>query len=120
MAERGMRGMGAGVLRGAKRCVTAGMLVLCLGLALEARADDRAIKSRVAPVYPEIAKRMRVTGVVKLDVTVDADGRVTDVKTVSGNNVLAEAAQEAVRKWRFVPGAGTSTVSVNVDFNLNQ
>ena len=120
MAERGMSNLCARVLHRMRQSVTVGMLVLCLGLALEARADDRAVKSRVAPVYPEIAKRMRVTGVVKLDVTVDADGRVTDVKTVSGNNVLAEAAQEAVRKWRFVPGAGTSTVSVNVDFNLNQ
>jgi hypothetical protein len=35
-------------------------------------AEERAVKSRVAPVYPEIAKRMRISGVVKLEVTVDA------------------------------------------------
>jgi TonB family protein len=33
----------------------------------------------VAPVYPEVAKRLRVTGVVKLEVTVNADGKVTGV-----------------------------------------
>ncbi len=107
-------------VRAVKRSVFAGILVACLGMALQGRAEDRAVKSRVSPVYPEIAKRMRVTGVVKLDVTVDADGKVADVKAVSGNAVLSEAAQEAVRKWRFAPGAGTSTVSVNVDFNLGQ
>ena len=42
--------------------------------------DGRPIKSRVAPVYPEIAKRMRVTGVVRLAATVDAGGKVRSVK----------------------------------------
>ena len=120
MAEGGARCVGARVLRAVRRSVPAGMMVLCLGVALQGRADDRAVKSRVAPVYPEIAKRMRVTGIVKLEVTVDADGKVTDVKTLSGNTVLAEAAQEAVRKWKFVPGEGSSTLNVSVDFNLNQ
>ena len=113
-------GMRAVLRRAGYRCLQAGVVALCLGLGMYARADERAIKSRVAPVYPEIAKRMRVEGVVKLDVTVDAEGKVVDVKAVSGNGVLAAAAQEAVRKWRFAPGAGTSTVSVNVDFALHQ
>lgn len=120
MAKRMERNWRARLMRVLGRSVPAGVMLVCLGLALQTRAEDRAVKMRVAPVYPEIAKRMRVTGMVRLDVTVDAAGKVTDVKAVSGNNVLAEAAQEAVRKWRFAPGDGTSTVSVNVDFNLNQ
>ena len=83
-------------------------------------ADERAVKSRVAPVYPEIAKRMKIGGAVKLEVTVDADGKVADVKPVSGNQMLSIAAQDAVRKWRFVPGPGESTVSVEIEFNVAQ
>jgi len=99
----------------------AALLVLSLVMIVPVRAsDDRPIKSRVPPVYPELAKRMRITGQVKLEVTVDADGKVTAVKTLSGNHALSTAAEEAVSKWRFVPGAAPSTVNVEVNFALNQ
>ena len=99
----------------------AAALALVLALAMPARAaDERAIKSRVSPAYPEIAKRMRITGVVRLAVIVDPEGKVTDVKAVSGNGILSVAAEEAVRKWRFEPGAGVSTVDVSLNFALAQ
>ena len=93
------------------------MMALALpGLA----ADERAVKSRVPPVYPELAKRMRISGIVKIEATVDADGKVTDAKTVSGSHSLSIAAEEAVRKWRFVPAAAESTVDVDVTFTIPQ
>jgi TonB family protein len=94
-------------------------LALALAVAIPARAaDERAVKSRVAPTYPELAKRMRIAGLVKIEATVDADGKVTAVKTVSGSHSLSPAAEEAVSKWRFVPGSETSTVVVDVNFSL--
>lgn len=97
------------------------VLALLLVLAIPARAgDERAIKSRVPPVYPELAKRMKISGEVKLEATVDADGKVKDVKEVSGNHMLAVAAQEAVRKWRFESGTGDASVVVSVNFALGQ
>jgi hypothetical protein len=73
------------------------MQALALGLliagSIAARAaDERAIKSRVAPNYPELAKRMKISGMVKLEATVDADGKVTGVKTLSGSRALSQAA----------------------------
>ena len=79
-------------------------------------ADERAVRTRVAPVYPEIAKRMKIEGEVRIEVTVDAGGNVTDVKEVSGNHVLAMAAEDAVRKWKFESGSGDSTLIVAVNF----
>jgi len=38
-------------------------------------ADERAVKSRVTPIYPEVAKRMKIRGAVKLVATVDAQGK---------------------------------------------
>ena len=83
-------------------------------------ADTRAVKVRTAPVYPEIAKRMRIVGEVKLSVTVDSEGNVVEVKKVSGNTMLSAAAEDAVRKWKFEPGPGTATVEVSLTFALGQ
>jgi TonB family protein len=99
----------------------AAALALILTIAMPARAaDERAIKSRVAPVYPEIAKHMKIGGAVRLEATVDAQGKVTDVKTVSGNHMLAVAAEDAVRQWKFVPASSDSSVNVEVNFSTGQ
>jgi TonB family protein len=105
--------------RAGARLMQAAALALMVALAMPASAaDGRTIKVRVAPVYPEIAKRLRVSGAVRLSVTVDAEGKVTDVQAISGNGMLTYAAEEAVRKWRFEPGAGNTTVEVTVNFAL--
>ncbi len=103
------------------QCVGRRLILACalaLSLAMPSGAEERAVKQRAQAVYPEIAKRMRVEGVVKLSVTVDADGKVLDVKTISGNHMLSTAAEEAVRKWKFESGAGVSTVEVSMNFAL--
>jgi TonB family protein len=99
----------------------AAALVAVVGLAMHASAaDERAIKTRVSPVYPEIAKRLRITGAVRVEAVVDPEGKVSDVKTVSGNHMLSSAAEDAVRKWKFAPGATVSTVDVDLNFALSQ
>ena len=83
-------------------------------------ADERPVKQRVAPVYPELAKRMRVGGIVKVEATVAPDGSVSATKTVSGNHMLSGAAEDAVHKWKFAPGTEQSTVDVDINFALAQ
>jgi TonB family protein len=96
-------------------------LVLVTAFAASAGAtDQRAINSKLAPVYPELAKRMKISGLVKLEVTVDPEGRVTEVKTLSGTRALSTAAEDAVRKWRFVPGTAVSTLEMEINFDLPQ
>src|SRR5271154_3378737 len=69
--------------------------------AADEHASERSIKMRVAPTYPELAKRMHVSGVVRISATVAPDGSVTATKTMSGNHMLATAAEDAVHKWKF-------------------
>lgn len=96
-------------------------LTLALACLLPAHATtDRAVKQRVAPVYPELAKRMKVSGIVKIEATVAPDGSVSATKVVSGNHMLTGAAEEAVHKWRFVSADSESTVEVDVNFALAQ
>jgi protein TonB len=58
---------------------------------------------KVEPVYPELAKEARVSGIVILQVTINAEGLVEDVKVLRGNPLLDDAAVEAVRQWVYTP-----------------
>ena len=57
----------------------------------------------VAPVYPQVAKDAKVTGVVIMDATIDADGNVETVDVVRSIPLLDQAATDAVRQWKFTP-----------------
>jgi protein TonB len=58
---------------------------------------------KINPVYPPTARTLRQTGVVRLEVTVDEEGKVTAVQNLSGPSLLQTAAKDAVRKWKFKP-----------------
>ncbi len=88
------------------------------GLAHAANAH-RAVVSKVAPVYPELARRMHVSGTVVVHLTVLPDGSVSDAKVESGHALLCPAAQEAVKRWKFEPSAETSDMTVDVNFGGN-
>lgn len=72
---------------------------------------NRTVKSRVAPVYPDLARRMNIAGVVKVQVTVAANGSVKNARLVGGHPLLANAALDAIKKWRF-ESATEETVGV--------
>ena len=92
------------------------LALLAAGSSTALAAGRRTIVSKVAPVYPELARRMHVGGVVVLQLTVAPDGSVTDAKVESGHALLGSAAQEAVRRWRFEPAADTTSMTVDVNF----
>jgi TonB family protein len=61
------------------------------------------MKNQVTPSYPEDARSKRIQGVVVTLLSVDAEGRVSYAKVVSGNPLLAEVTVQAVRRLRFRP-----------------
>lgn len=76
----------------------------------------RKVKSRVAPSYPELAKRMSVTGKVKIEVIIAPDGHVKSTRAVGGHPLLVQACQDAVKEWKFFPAAEETTQVVEFDF----
>src|SRR5580765_7457859 len=58
---------------------------------------------RVQPRYPQNALAMRVQGAVELQATINKEGNISNLKVVKGDAVLARAATEAVRQWRYKP-----------------
>lgn len=90
--------------------------VLALGPASALAGSRRAVVSKVPPVYPELARRMHVSGIVVVQLTVAPDGSVSDAKVESGHALLGNAAQDAVRRWRFEPAQETTSMTVDVNF----
>ena len=58
---------------------------------------------RVQPKYPSNALAMHLQGAVQLDATIDKEGNVKNLKVLKGDAVLAHAALDAVRQWRYKP-----------------
>ena len=56
---------------------------------------------KVGPKYPKEAKKKKLEGKVRLRIVVDRDGSVIKTETLSGHHILAKAATEAVRQWRY-------------------
>lgn len=79
----------------------------------------------VDPVYPEIARAVRVSASVVLDCLLDAEGRVTEIRIVSGHPLLDAAAKDAVARWRYTPTYLNDTavpvlLTVTVRFTLGR
>ncbi|MBK9214781.1 MAG: TonB family protein [Chloracidobacterium sp.] len=58
---------------------------------------------RVSPTYPPLAKTQRMTGIVRVDLTINEKGEVDEVQKLSGPFMLQGAARQAIKKWRFKP-----------------
>ena len=77
---------------------------------------DRKVKSRVNPIYPDIARRMGITGNVKLQVVIAPNGTVKDTKVIGGHPILVNAVLDAVKKWKFETGNEESTGTLEFKF----
>ena len=77
---------------------------------------SRKVKTRVAPIYPGIARRMNITGVVKLAVVVAPNGSLKSSKAVGGHPVLVNAAMDAMKQWKFEPAPTESSGIVEFKF----
>lgn len=72
-------------------------------LRIDGDVQESMLIHRVDPVYPEPALRARLSGIVKLRVSVDEDGQVFGIEPQAGHPLFTPAAVEAVRQWRYRP-----------------
>lgn len=80
---------------------------------------DRKVAARVAPAYPDLAKKMHIRGMVKVEAIVKPNGQVKSTRVLGGNPVLVDAALEAVGKWKFEPAQSETTEVVQLTFDPN-
>ncbi|MEQ1948670.1 MAG: TonB family protein [Bryobacteraceae bacterium] len=81
-----------------------GLLLTACALPVLAESEQPMLVEGVAPVYPLVAVYSATAGEVHVRVSIDKTGSVTTSKLVRGHRLLASAAEEASRKWRFTPG----------------
>jgi TonB family protein len=79
--------------------------------------------SSVPPVYPVLAKNQRIAGEVRLDALIDATGKVSAMKVISGPTLLQQAAKDSLRQWKYHPATlnGDSIpmhLTVTIQFHL--
>jgi TonB family protein len=105
--------------------VAAGLAVMAVAATLgpcyagaQAQSDEivRRAKSKVQPLYPELARKMHISGTVKIEVVVSPNGAVKDARVVGGHPVLANAALDAAKKWRFEPSSSESSGIIDFKF----
>jgi TonB family protein len=85
-------------------------------------AEDQTKKliSDVMPKYPPRARREGIEGIVWLEVNIDREGRVEEINVIEGNELLVQAAVEAVRQWRYAPTyVGEKPVAVTTVVRLS-
>ena len=107
------------------------LVILLLALSFVLAAQDAVrvpeskamafVVSRTQPEYPAMAKQMKVSGKVEIDVYLDEAGKLEKVETVTGNMLLVSSAQRAVKQWKFKPvdmGSGPSKAVLRVGFSF--
>jgi len=81
--------------------------------------------SSVSPIYPALAKNQHIQGAVTIDALIDATGRVTTTKIISGPTLLHQAATDALRQWKYQPATLDGKpvpmhLTVTLQFRLQQ
>lgn len=76
----------------------------------------RKIKSLGRPSYPDLARKLNLTGVVKVEVVIGADGRVKRTRILGGHPVLTAEAERAAQQTEFEPGPKETTEIIEFKF----
>jgi TonB family protein len=86
-------------------------------------AQRERLAEAIPPSYPALAQHMNVQGAVVLQALIAADGTIQNLRVMSGPAILSNAAQQAVREWRFKPvyqnGQAVETrATITVNFTI--
>jgi TonB family protein len=104
-----------------RRCTAVVLLVLSILVASTSQAQQseakRKVTSRFVPAYPELARKMQLRGVVRIQVLVSPNGKVKSTEVLGGSPLLAKSAVDAVEKWKWEPAAQESKELIELNFD---
>lgn len=79
--------------------------------------SERKVVSKVEPEYPETLKRLYIGGVVRVEVSVSANGTVESTQLLGGNPILGQSAMKAIKQWKYAPASSKTKFVVKVEFD---
>lgn len=101
-------------------CVGAVVFECCWCFAQRGQIETtRKLVKKSAPAYPQLAQLMHVSGSVKVEVIVAPNGLPKKSKVLGGHPLLAEAAIDAIRRWRWAPSTRETTEAIEIAFDPN-
>ncbi len=110
-----------------QRQVSAILLACCVGSVVFASQPSfaqqeqieakRKVLSKVVPAYPELARKMHISGSVKLEVIVAPNGSTKNTRAMGGHPLLVQAASDAVSKWKWAPSIQETTELIEIKFD---
>jgi TonB family protein len=83
-------------------------------------AGERKAKVKTNPKYPDLARRMKIAGVVKVQAVIAPNGSVKNVRVLGGHPVLANAVIDALQNWRFENAPQETTETLEFRFDPNE
>lgn len=96
----------------------AAVLFFTLAWAGQTVVDEgkRKVKARVNPQYSELARRMNLSGKVKIEVMIAPDGRVKSARAIGGHPLLVQSCLDAVKEWKYESAPEETTQIVEFEF----
>lgn len=83
---------------------------------LPAQETRKAISNPV-PGYPELASKLRISGVVKVQIVIAPDGKITSTKVLGGHPVLVSSVEAALKNWKYAPASAETTTQLEFNFH---
>ena len=91
--------------------------LLCLVAFGGSAQDVRKVIDQPRPRYPEVAKTFRLSGTVKVQVTIGTDGQIKETKVLGGHPIFVDATLDALKKWRYSPAPAETTAQLEFNFH---
>jgi TonB family protein len=102
--------------------VATGVLAGSFAIAQQSNVEEskRKVRTKANPTYPELAKRLGISGKVRIEVVIGTDGKVKNSRAVGGHPLLVQASMDCVREWRFEPAPEETTQVIEFEFKHEQ
>ena len=99
----------------AATCFFVAMALILSAVNLPAQ-ENRKVISNPEPPYPEVARRLRLSGVVKVQVTISPDGKVKETKITGGHPIFVNSVEQTLKEWKYAPAATETTTQLEFTF----
>ena len=92
------------------------MLLFLTAVNLPAQEGRKAISNPV-PKYPELAKNLRLSGLVKVQIVIAPDGKITSTKVLGGHPLFVSSVEDTLKNWKYAPASTETTATLEFKFS---